>query len=154
MKPPRVPLHAVNRENLALNMSNGVQGLKQAEGDGKTSGAVAVTVNGTVTGTTTTTTTASTKPERFVSDTNLAPFKAAVKGSDETQIGIIESLKKQYVFDRNSRYETERETQRGIYADKFSHLQIPNRAKGCYQEYPQANSETDWQRQNRYVDLA
>ncbi len=88
MNPPRIPLHAINRTNPAINgLGPGTLTL--------------VTADGKVVSTPTNLATPS-KAQKAVNKRQVAPelmsdFKNAIQGSDLTKAGLIEILKKQYV---------------------------------------------------------
>ena len=87
MNPPRIPLHAINRTNTVINGST-TSSLTLVDSDGK------------LLNTTPTHATPSKGQKRQVAPELMPDFKRAIQGSDLTKAGLIEILKKQYVFFR------------------------------------------------------
>ncbi|KAL8727557.1 MAG: hypothetical protein Q9166_005963 [cf. Caloplaca sp. 2 TL-2023] len=81
MDPPRIPLSAINRNNLSVPDSTSVLEGMKPQNDART------VVPSRV----------SKPPKRIVAPDVLEDFKRAVNGSDLTKAGLIEILKKQYV---------------------------------------------------------
>lgn len=83
MEPPRLPLTTINRVNTL--MSNGTPAVEVNLKAPSHTEPTAVTIPAKV-------------PKRMVAAELMTAFEAAVQGSDLTKAGLVEILKKQYVY--------------------------------------------------------